>query len=114
MRAGNPHYSHAPGNSWQDSNQQSSDYPCDRCIEQTGDPDPKRQSTVDGCFDEARGEKGQRDRHMYVALTAGFPKGVAVPASISDSHSRPRAIAVTSLTRVSERTGLDGEAGFGS
>jgi hypothetical protein len=44
----------------------------------TGDADPSRQSTVDGGLDEARGQEGQRDRHVDVTLAAGFPFGDGV------------------------------------
>jgi hypothetical protein len=43
------------------------------------------------------------------ASRAAMPSIVAAPASISDRHSRPRAIAVTRFVRVSER-----QKGFGS
>jgi hypothetical protein len=83
--------------------------PVDRGIEQAGDADPVRQSTFDRSFDEGRREEGQRDRHIDVARAAGLRAAissiVAVAASISDSHWRSRAIAVTSLARVSERIG---------
>jgi hypothetical protein len=42
---------------------------------------------------------------LLQASRMATPSIVAAPASISDSHCRARAIAMTSLTRVSERTG---------
>ena len=83
--------------------------PADRRVEQAGDADPVWQPTFDGGLDEARRQEGQRDRHMDVALLqascAAMPSIVAVPALMSDSHCRPRAMAVTSLTLVPERIG---------
>jgi hypothetical protein len=68
--------------------------PCDRCVEEAGDTDSARQPTIDSSLDE------ERYRHADVALST-----IAVPVSISDSHRRSRAIAVTSLTRASARIG---------
>jgi hypothetical protein len=42
---------------------------------------------------------------LLQACREAIPSIVAAPASISDSHCRPRAIAVTSFARVSERIG---------
>jgi hypothetical protein len=52
--------------------------PCDRCIEQAGDSDSARQPTIDSGLDEAWRQKGKRDRHMNVALAAGFTFGDGV------------------------------------
>jgi hypothetical protein len=40
---------------------------------------------------------------LLQASRAAMPSIVAAPASISDNHARPRAMAVTSFVRVSER-----------
>jgi hypothetical protein len=52
--------------------------PSDRRIEQAGDADAARQPTVNGCLDQARCKEGQRDRHLDMALAAGFACGDAV------------------------------------
>jgi hypothetical protein len=47
--------------------------PRDRRVEEAGESDPVGQSTLDGGFDEARCQEGQRVRHADVALAAGLP-----------------------------------------
>jgi hypothetical protein len=52
--------------------------PSDRRIEQAGDADAARQPTVNGCLDQPRCKEGQRDRHLNMALAAGFACGDAL------------------------------------
>src|SRR5262249_50705795 len=78
--------------------------PHDRRVEQAGDADPcgRRASAA------ALTRIGARKASEIVMLTwrllqasrPAIPSTVAAPASISDNHCRPRAMAVTSLTRV--------------
>ena len=79
--------------------------PCDRCIEEAGDTDSAWQPTIDSGLDEAWREEANDivmlTWRLLQASRAAMPSTVAVPVSISDNHCRPRAIAVTSLTRAS-------------
>jgi hypothetical protein len=83
--------------------------PCDRCIEEAGDADSARKPTIDSRFDEAWREEASDivmlTWRLLHASRAAMASIVAVPVSISDSHCRPRAIALTSLSRLSERIG---------
>jgi hypothetical protein len=62
--------------------------PCDGRIKQAGDADSVWQTTLDGSFD-----------------SRATRSSVVTPASISESQCRPRAIALTILSPVSERIG---------
>jgi hypothetical protein len=83
--------------------------PHDWCIAQKGDANTLRHPAPGGYLDEVRRHKSQRNRHVTCRVLqssrAAMSSIVAVPASISESQSRPRAIAVTSLDRVSTRIG---------
>jgi hypothetical protein len=82
--------------------------PRDRCIEETGDTDSAREPTVDGGLDQSARKASEIviwTWRLLQASRAAMASMVAVPASISASQCRPRAIAVTSLSRLSERMG---------
>jgi hypothetical protein len=77
--------------------------PCGRCIEQPGDTDSARQPTIDSGLDEAWREEANDivmlTWRLLQASRAAMLSTVAVPVSISDSHCRPRVIAVASFRR---------------
>jgi hypothetical protein len=74
--------------------------PRDGRIEQAGNADRMREPTFHGSFDKARREASEiviLTCRLLQASPAAMSSIVAVAASISDSHRRPRAIALTSL-----------------
>jgi hypothetical protein len=71
--------------------------PPGRDIAETGNSNPARQATFDGCFDQIGCQKGERDRHVDLADAAFLARGNLFDIShgagdVSSSQSRPRAI----------------------
>jgi hypothetical protein len=77
--------------------------PRDGRVEQAGDPDPLGQQTFDGCLDEARRQKGQRDRHMDVALTARLTCGDGVDRRGADLETERACCVLFAYRNVMER-----------
>jgi hypothetical protein len=94
--------------------------PLGRGIAQAAHADAARQSSLNGSLHEFRREERERDRHidlrmLHLSRAAICSTLVTVPATISSSQRRPRAMDETSVTRVSARIGRgscpDSEAG---
>src|SRR5207245_9974429 len=83
--------------------------PLGRAIAETGNSNPARQATFDGGFDQTGARKAS-EIVMLTLRTAQFSRvaicstSVSLPAAISSSQRRPRAIDATSLARVSIST----------